>query len=273
MKTTLLLPALVVSLAVSGHSVPAHGQTPSADRVKRVDRLLQELLAYDGTGPSLERYIRIKDTNTQQVLSEVDAFIRDTFIVNSSFSSNEVDSGLRKLLHVQTGPLARSTFYANLPSGRFLVVCVEVRRTGGSGPEDAMWFRAYREVGSQYLLAAAAEFPLSENTSQGEQRLMGNMRTVELRSRPVASEFWFVAWAQMDSPPPAVMIALRLLAFDGKAFRTVATADRVSVSDFDRAVEDTKDGYGFTLRRSPDGSATTVIERYTATATGLVKLP
>jgi hypothetical protein len=78
-STKHLLTTLVVWLAVLGHWAPARSQTPSVDRAKHVDRLLNELLSYDGPGPGLERYIRIRDTNTQQVLSEVDAFIAETF--------------------------------------------------------------------------------------------------------------------------------------------------------------------------------------------------
>ena len=266
------LAVLAVCLTVLGHSAPsAHAQTPSVDRAARVDRLLKELLSYDGTGPSPERYVQIRDNNTQQVLSEVDAFVGEHFIPGSKWSAEEVTAGLQQLLHVRTAPLARSTFFANLPSGRFLVTCVEVRRMGGSGPEDAMWFRAYREVGSQYLPAANAEFLLPGNTSQVEPRLLGNLRTVELRRRPVTSEFWFLAWAQVESPPPAVMIALRLLGFDGEKFRTVAATNGLAVADFDRAVEET-DGSGFTVRRSADGSGVAVIERYTVTPGGPVKL-
>ena len=87
----------------------------------------------------------------------------------------------------------------------------------------------------------------------------------------MTSEFWFLAWAQVDSPPPAVTIALRLLGFDGEKFRTVAATNGITVSDFDRAVEET-DGSGFTLRRSADRSGSAVIERYAVTAGGPVKL-
>jgi hypothetical protein len=45
-----LAAVLAMWLTVLGHWAPVQAHTPSVDRAERVDRLLKELLSYDGTG-------------------------------------------------------------------------------------------------------------------------------------------------------------------------------------------------------------------------------
>jgi hypothetical protein len=129
MKTTHLLPAVVVWLAVCGRTL-AQTQPAAApiDRADNVAHLLGELLLHDSYGPGLGRYRQTRDDVTRRVLDEVDAFVTENFSPSTT-SLPEMKARLNVLLnHVPHGRQHASAFSVSLPSGRFLVIGVEVKR-------------------------------------------------------------------------------------------------------------------------------------------------
>jgi hypothetical protein len=166
-------------------------------------------------------------------------------------------------------------FSVSLPTGRFLVVGVEVKRGGGAISENAMSLRAYRETGNQFVPAADTNYLHVRDVSQdggevGWEPLVA-LRVKTLTSRPNGSEFWFLAWAEVPPRSPYT-VTMRLFGFDGEKFRTIWAMDDFITPDVNRAVQVTADG-GFTLSTMPDPRGVTVVNKqYAVTADGPQKV-
>jgi hypothetical protein len=156
-------------------------------------------------------------------------------------------------------------FPVTLPGGRFLVIGVDVARIGPP-PEDAMSLRAYKETAGQFKPVANIELVRGDSDAP---ELRGGLQVAALRSQPVPGEFWFIAWARVESARGAV-ITLRVYGFDGTRFRTVAATGDVLVDGFPQAVRTTQDG--FSVTRLVDETKRRLIEEYAVTANGPVKL-
>jgi hypothetical protein len=269
------LPLLALGFAVVCPAAVAQEIRPipaPVDRVETVARLLDVLRRTDNPTTEFERagppytpssYRVIKDSVTQQVLSEVDIFVTD-LLLPGSMPVAQMKSWLDQLLnHAPHSLEAASVFPVTLPSGRYLVIGVDVPRIGPP-PEDALSLRAYKESAGQFRLVADAELVRAEG---GVTQTMSSLHVAALRSQPVSGEFWFLAWARVNSAE-GFAISLRLYRFDGTQFRTVATTGNVRVKS-DQAVRTTPQGFSVA---TVDESQSAVIEEYAVTANGPVRL-
>lgn len=263
-----LLTVVAVWLTVFGQAAFAQAQTIAgpSDRANTVRKLLNELRWHDAEDN--ERYLKIVDERTKRVLSEVDGFVAESFLPGTA-TADRVKAGLDALLNHKKGDGDGSVaFLVNLPAGHFLVISVEVRRGGGAISEDAISFRAYLGTGNRFILAAETDYPqIYPHISAA----LTNLNAEALSSQPVASEFWFIAWAQ-GAPMSPPTVTTYLFGFDGEMFRTLWTTDPFITPYVNQAIQVTPGG-GFTLCRTPDFKAWTVInEQYAVTVDGPQKV-
>jgi hypothetical protein len=270
-STKQLLLIVAVCQAVSSHAVMAQAQgiavTPI--RLSDVRSLLHELRWNDVEGR--EKYLQTKDDTTRHLLREVDGVIAESVSPRTT-SVDQVKAGLDALLGYKKGDQRGTVaFLVNLSGRHFLVIGVEVRRGGGAISEDAMSFRAYRETENRFVRVADTDYThVGDTSGEGWESLTGLDASALPRS-PIASEFWFIAWAQVPPLAPP-MVTVRLFAFDGEDFRTVWTTDDFTAPYVNQAVQVTHDG-GFTLRRMPDPHGDRVlIAQYALTAAGPQKV-
>jgi hypothetical protein len=240
-----------------------------AIRMSNVRSLLRELRWNDVEGRT--KYLQTKDDTTRDVLREVDGFIGESVSPRTA-TLDQVKAGLDALLgHSKGEGIDSEAFSANLSGRHFLVIGVEVRRGGSAMSEDAMSFRGYRETENRFVLVANTEYTHIGDTSGEGWEPLADLEATALPRSPIASEFWFIAWAQVPSlAPPTVTV--RLFAFDGDRFRAVWTTEDFTTPYVNRAVQVTQDG-GFTLSRMPDPHGNRVlIAQYTLTADGPQKV-
>jgi hypothetical protein len=226
---------------------------------------------------SHELYLKIRDERTNRLLSELDGFIAEN--VSPRATAAAVTTGLDSLLGYKKGDLPHgAAFFPNLPGGQFLVIGVEVRRGGGAISENAFSFRAYKDNGSSFVFASAIEFRHGDVSGRNELDDWSPSVLLQIKPLPprlVGSEFWFLAWAEVSSfVPPVVM--MQLFAFDGDHFRTVWAPKDFQTED-QKAVELTFDGFIIGKLFDPTGRAagspTTVIhEQYALTVDGPQKI-
>ena len=264
--------ALTMVLCAANHLAAARqaDPTPSPDRVARVARLLDQLRQPTSTfdPPSIARYLRIRDGVTEAVLTEVDAFVTEQFIPSRTDEA-QVNAGLDVLLHhVPHGSMeATSAFLVNLSTGRYLMVGIDIPRIG-DGPDDAMWLRAYRDDGGQFVRVAASEFAQDRQRGPGNDGGLMSLHVTGLE--PIsATHFWFVATAHRHQGDLGTVV-LRIGRFDGDTFTAVAGAPDVfpSVSPTVRALPDG----GFTLQRRASRNGKRIVERYAMTERGPLKV-
>ncbi len=264
--------ALTIILCAANHPAAAQqpDTTPSADRAARVTRLLDQLRQPTSTfdPPSIARYMRIRDGVTAEVLAEVDAFVTEHFTPGKTDEA-QVKAGLDALLHhvPAISMEATSAFLVNLSIGRFLVVGVDIPRIG-DGPDDAMWLRAYRDDGAQFVHVTAAEFAQDRQRGPGND---GGQISLQLTGlEPLsATHFWFVATARRIQGDLGTVV-LRIGRFDGETFTAVAAAPDIfpSVSPTVRALPDG----GFTIQRRASRYGKRIVERYTMSEQGPIKV-
>jgi hypothetical protein len=267
-----VLTVVAVWLTVFGQAAFAQTQTTAApgDRANTVRKLSKELRWRDAEDH--KRYLKIRDERTRRLLREVDGFVAETFLPGTA-TADRVKAGLDALLSHKKGDLQGSVaFLVNLPAGHFLITGVEVTRGGGAISEDAISFRAYREAGGQFVTVADADYPpYSGDVHEDGFGPLVFLNAEALSSQPVASEFWFIAWAHVASPSPP-KVTTYLFGFDGEMFRTLWATDPFITPHVKQAIQVTPGG-GFTLRRMLDFRAWTVInEQYAVTVDGPQKV-
>jgi hypothetical protein len=213
-------------------------------------------------------YYRTRDRLTQQVLAEVDAYVTEN-VVPRTIRVPQVKAALDEVLnHVPKASLeATSAFLVTLTSGNYLIISVDVMRTG-QGPDDAMWLRAYKETGQQFVLVSDAEYTQDRKVPANEGFLMG-LQILGLPPQPSAQDVWFVAWARRHLPD-SIALALRLCRFNGETFSTGAITGDI-VPSFHPPVRPTPDG-GFTVHRRTAPEGPHIVEQYAVTAQGPVKV-
>jgi hypothetical protein len=187
---------------------------------------------------------------------------------------NQVTAALDRLLNHQAGSGLKSVaLTANLPTGLFLIVGVELERGGGAIDEGAISFRAYQDQSGRFVFVAATDDIRSD--IQGIPFLCC-VYAKSLSSLPVTGEFWFVAWARanVQSPPT---IALRLFTFDVQQFRTLWSPPDVLTRDLNNAVQIHPPG--FIVNRAFDSSGQAahspdviIHEQYALSVNGPVKI-
>ena len=264
--------ALAILLCAVNH--PAGAQqpdtTPSADRSARVARLLDQLRQPTSTfdPPSIARYMRIRDSVTEEVFAEIDAFVTEHFIPGQTDELQVKDSVDELLHHLPRHSLeATAAFIVSLSTGRYLVTGIDVPRIG-DGPDDAMWLRAYRDDGGRFVRVAESEFAQDRRRGPGND---GGLISLQLTGlEPLsATHFWFVATARRHQGDIGSVV-LRIVRFDGETFTTVAAAPDVfpTVSP---TVGPLPDG-GFTVQRRASRYGKRIVERYAMTEQGPVKV-
>jgi hypothetical protein len=263
--------ALGLTLAARGASAQLPATGVPGDHAAVIKQLSDALQWHGNEGH--KAYLRIKNDVTTRLLTEVDAYVLET-VSPDTIDTDRLSHELDKLLgHVGLDDTRGSVVLrVNLPAGRFLLVVVEVSRDGGAISEDAISFRAYKETGNRYLFLTASDFSHPADPGVADFEPVVSMNVRALASQPVASEFWFAAWA--DIPPRSpYTIAMRLYGFNGESFRVVWTADDfIAPYSPTRAVRITNDG-GFILSRMPDFQASIVInEQFAVTADGPIKV-
>jgi hypothetical protein len=250
-------------------SVALCGQTNPQSRSDRISQMLKQLRWKDG---DRDRYLATKDVVTSQVFAEVDGFIADS--IEPNMTVNQITAALDKLLNRQPGSVLKSVaLTANLPSGLFLIVGVELERGGGAIDEGAISFRAYQNQGGKFVLVTATDDLRNGNLADP---FLCCVYAKSLPSLPVTGEFWFLAWARanVQSPPT---IALRLFTFDGQQFRTLWSPSDVLTWDLNNAVQIHPPG--FIVNRAFDSSGgaphspdVIIHEQYALSANGPVEI-
>ena len=172
------------------------------------------------------RYVANRDDVTRRVLAEVDAVVTESF--SSDTAAPAVKDTLDRLFGYDKGMLAsNSAFLAGLPTGRFLIVGIEVPRGGEAISEDAVSFRAYREERGRFAFVASTE---SLRSSDVDNTALTDLHVHVLEAAPARGEVWFAAWA-MIPPRSPYTVAISVYSFNGEAFRSLlALPDVVSMS-------------------------------------------
>lgn len=263
-----------ITIILCGANHPAAAQhpdtTPSADRPARVARLLDQLRQPTSTfdPPSIARYMRIRDSVTEEVFVEIDAFVTERFIPGQTDETQVKDCVDELLHHLPRHSMeATSAFLVNLSIGRFLVMGVDIPRIG-DGPDDAMWLRAYRDDGGRFVRVAEAEFAQDRRRGPGNDGALISLQLTGLEPLS-AAHFWFVATARRIQGDLGTVV-LRIGRFDGETFTAVAAAPDIfpSVSTTVRALPDG----GFTVQRRASRYGKRIIERYTMNEQGPIKV-
>jgi hypothetical protein len=262
--------AFVVVAGLAAHATFAQtqGTAAPADRATTVARLLKELRWTGAEGH--KAYLQTKDEQTKRVLDEVDGLVAESLSPGTT-TAGHVKARLDTLLGHKKGDMEESAaFSVNLPSGRFLVVGVEVRRGGGAISENAMSLRAYRETENQYVPVADADYlHTGDPTWEDGFQPLADLRVKALTLQPIGNEFWFIAWAEVPPRSPYT-VTMRLFGFDGEKFRTIWTTDDFMTPNVNRAIQITADG-GFILRTTPYRGPD-VNKQYAVTADGPQKV-
>ena len=152
------------------HAATAQTQAGDAltNHAAKVGALSAQLRWRDEAG--MKQYDAVKDDVNRRILSELDGFISDNFQATSA-TADQVVAGLDGLLGRSDGDVTHNVaFSANLPSGRFLIIGIELRRGGEAINEDAFSFRAYAESGNKFVLVSKADD-------------LGNSAGVDLRAK------------------------------------------------------------------------------------------
>lgn len=239
-----MLLAFPISVAAQGNGVPA-------DHASRIRSLSEQLRWHNEE--ELKQYDATKAAVTQNLLHEIDRYIAENF--SSDSTADQVKSGLDSVLGRKDGELIHNVaFLADLPSGHFLIVGIELWRGGSAIGEDAVSFRAYQASGKKLFYTAS----IGDMTDLG----VIDLNATRVPAPPsVPGEFWFISWA--DVPPLApYTVAIRLYAFDGKAFREVWAPENFIAHNVDSAVDVSSNG-SFVVHRMPDWKSQVILnEQY-----------
>jgi hypothetical protein len=223
---------------------------PAQSRHARVAELRQRLQWHGEADRN--RYLAERDALTAKAFSEVDSFLVERF-QSADLTSIGVKDELDTLLGADPGTRISSNvaFLASLPSGRFLIVGIEIWRGGGAINEDAISFRAYRVQGRRLTFVASSQ---ELRSSDPDNPYLIDLRAKAIERPPVQSEFWFIGFAKVPPQSPPT-IAVRLFAFDGQRFRTVWTPMDLLVPSLDAAVVMTSSGFQVDQLFDPTGKA------------------
>lgn len=184
-------------------------QSRAASRIHEIRRLAEQL-HWAGTSES-RHYERTKAAVTQRLLKEVDNYVDESFRPEG-VTPRLVMQGLDSVLGYRSGDTRHSVaFDVRLPSGRFLVLGIEVARGGPAIPEDVISFRAYR----------ADEDRLTPVANSGVWEFATDLYAQQLPPGHGKGEFWFLGSAIVTPSQAPPMVAIRLYAFDGTKFAVV----------------------------------------------------
>jgi hypothetical protein len=223
------------------------------------------------TADERREYDATKDALTNQLLQEIDG-IMVASVAPQSMNLGQVRISLDALLgHAPKSLRGSLVFDVTLPNGHFLLIGVEIPRGGGTIPEDAISFRAYKDVGERFALVSNIEFLHQDIWHDGSAPL-SSMNARALTRQPIGTQFRFLAWANLPSGASPPTVAVRLFGFDGDQFVVTWQRDDFMSPFPTDAVTVTADG-GFIISRMPDPRGTRVVnESYAVTADGPQKV-
>jgi hypothetical protein len=251
--TTLRLTIIVLAAILFSRPTAAQAPAPRAltDRAATVRNLLKELKSDNSEGN--EHYLAIREDYANRIWNEVDEFVAEA--VPPRATADAVTAELDTLLGHSRGDLLRNmVFLATLPTGRYLIAALEIRRTAGAFSDNAFSIRAYRQAGSGYALVAHTE--LQQSFPPGDALHFGPthyLRALAVPSRPIGAEFWMFFWADSTARRPA-FVTIRLLAFDGRSLRVLWAPDAIE-SDYLDTIKLTADGFVVRSVFDPTGGA------------------
>lgn len=260
--------ALTLSSATRGQSLPT-----AADHVTAVRTLLPQLQWSDAKTHA--GYDTTKESTTSRVFKEIDAFITDSF-PPATVTEGQVSTALTRLLNppaattVPTDPV----FLVPLSTGvRFLIIGVDLPRGGRAIREDAVSFRAYRDDGAHFTFVAQTH---DLHSSDANSPFLNHLSAKLVSPAPVSSEAWFFAMAEVPPAAPP-LVAIRLYAFDGVAFRTVWAPSDVRAEGSNGVIQLNSAGFVINTLVDPTGQAAgspTVVrhEQYSLSAAGPTKV-
>jgi hypothetical protein len=261
--------ALPVLLAIAVTILlPIHLASQNADhqeeRAGRIKSLAGQLRWHDEVGK--EQYKNQQRDLTAKAFSEIDSYIVSDFRPEVD-TADQIHKRLDAVLGTKDSDFSMNVVYlAELSQGKFLIAGIELSRGGGAIGENAISFRAYREVGDVYQYIDSTEDLVGLEDGPSGPALSG-LNAASIPDPPIKGEFWFVAWA--DVPPRAPFtIAARIFAFDGRKFRTVWTATEFIASRIDQAIEMGTDSK-LTINKMPDWQSQYILhEKFVVTADG-----
>jgi len=214
-KLTFLISFLMTLCpALESQTAPAVLHDSESARA-RVDALGQQLhFGKDEAGHL--RYLRVRDSLTQQIHDEIDAFVVHS--VDPSRSAPEVAADVRAVLgrHTYKSEYGDDVFASiDTQGGRHtLVLGYMLSRGGAAVNSSGVSIRAYR-------LGPFGRYQLADSTGSD---LDGYGLFVLSLPSPLAGERWFLAWGPL-SGYNGKRDRLRVYAFNGEKFRTVWSPD------------------------------------------------
>jgi hypothetical protein len=179
------------------------------------------------------QYDLIKDKVTDRLLTTVDGFVASGRLIGANGAA--VKEAIDMLLVDFKSPaLGNVAFWTELPSGRYLLLGLDVSRLSGATLDDAIAFRAYRESNGRLLYASQAArdldgwvleklFALPSITGEQDRRFM-----VLVRAPSIGTPY---------------LLKARLYTFDGSAFRALWTSDDFRTDYIESAVRKTATGF------------------------------
>jgi len=233
LKSLLAMLLLVFINIAGGQAQPTKAVNNRVSAVAAVSKRLQW-----NDESSRHEYLQMRDATTNELLREVDGFISESFNARSVVA-DRVKLSLDGLLGHKDGDWRTSiAITTDLPSGRFLVIGIQVPRGGPAIAEDAVSIRAYKAEGDKFVFVA--------DTGRDLDNHFLNAKAL---SSPNPNEVWLIAWG--DQPPRTpYSVALRVYAFDGKGFRTVWEPADITTGNVESAVQLAPNG--FTIDRYDD---------------------
>ena len=251
---------IVLAAAASGLLTPApvasrqsgRATTFEAEAQARIQELSARLRVREADAADSDRYQRVRDDATGQLLREVDDVVEAA--ANAGQEPAEIQTRLRTLLPEadpeSSGPaVVRGE---ELRGGRALVAAFTIVR---GAHDDLPTIRGYRSVARRFGLVATA----------GEDFDGFGMFAREVRS-PTQGELWLLAWGPAHTFNGR-KVRLRLYAFDGRSFATRWTPDDM----FDVTVQILSSGFAVDHVVRGTVPWSNVRDEYVLTAKGPVK--
>src|SRR5665213_573865 len=209
--------SLLFSILLMGACVMAQ-PTPQGDVLQatkqRIAILSGQLRFQDAA--QAEAYRSARDANTQRVQQELDGYLSTGFAPETA-RSEDIQAALTELLSNQPeDPEHSGKLYARIADlrlGKSLVTAYMLARGGEAVNDSSVTIRGYKSVDGKFQLTATAEAELDGY----------GLFTHELES-PITGESWLFVWGPQFGFN-GTKVRMRVLAFDGAAFRTIWAPD------------------------------------------------
>ncbi len=211
-KHTFLLPILFMGASVIAQPAPAGDALQAAKQ--RVAMLASQLRFHDAA--QAEAYRSTRDDSTKRVQQELDGYVGTGFTPETA-RPEDIQAALSELLSNQPeDPEHSGKSFASISDLRFgksLITAYMLARGGEAVNDSSVTIRGYRSVEGKFQLAASTGTDLDGY----------GLFTHELES-PVSGESWLLIWGPQFGFN-GTKVRMRVLAFDGAAFRTIWAPD------------------------------------------------